>query len=135
MARPPHEDPEYQRKIVSTLRYVQKKIYYFLIPMFLFLFFAFLNSIAFFFFFLFCSACTDIHRKRTKKINKTNYCGRYRQGLLSLSSSNSHMPLPISVGGGGGMTIPTSPLAHHNYTWAQQNVCIFFSSYFFFFLK
>lgn len=43
----------------------------------------------------------------------------HRQGLLSLSSQMPvKPPLPISV---GPINIPTSPLAHHNYTWAHQS--------------
>lgn len=61
MARPPHEDPEYQRQLV----------------------------------------------------------GSFRQGLLSLATQKPvKPPLPMSV---GGTVIPTSPIAHHNYTWAHQN--------------
>lgn len=62
MARPPHEDPEYQRQLV----------------------------------------------------------GSFRQGLLSLATQKPvKPPLPMSIG--GTVTIPTSPIAHHNYTWAHQN--------------
>ncbi|KAG4066163.1 hypothetical protein HA402_010365 [Bradysia odoriphaga] len=61
MARPPHEDPEYQRQLV----------------------------------------------------------GSFRQGLLSLATQKPvKPPLPMSI---GGPVIPTSPIAHHNYTWAHQN--------------
>ncbi|XP_031630888.1 zinc finger protein 704 isoform X2 [Contarinia nasturtii] len=59
MARPPHEDPEYQRRLV----------------------------------------------------------GNMRQGLLTMSQSVKP-PLPNAA---GAINIPNSPLAHHNYTWAQQN--------------
>lgn len=44
---------------------------------------------------------------------------RYRQGLLSLSQQSPvKPPLPVVA---GPINIPTSPLAHHNYTWAQQS--------------
>lgn len=61
MARPPHEDPEYQRQLV----------------------------------------------------------GSFRQGLLSLATQKPvKPPLPMS---NGTATIPSSPIAHHNYTWAHQS--------------
>lgn len=59
MARPPHEDPEYQRKIV----------------------------------------------------------GNFREGLKQLQQSATQRPTVNA----GPINIPTSPLAHHNYTWAQQS--------------
>lgn len=44
---------------------------------------------------------------------------RYRQGLLTLSAQSPvKPPLPVVA---GPINIPTSPLAHHNYTWAQQS--------------
>lgn len=63
MARPPHEDPEYQRQLV----------------------------------------------------------GSFRQGLLSLATQKPVRP-PLPMSNGGTVTIiPTSPIAHHNYTWAHQS--------------
>lgn len=34
-----------------------------------------------------------------------------------MSQSPVKPPLPVA----GAINIPTSPLAHHNYTWAQQS--------------
>jgi len=64
MARPPHEDPEYQRQLV----------------------------------------------------------GNMRQGLLTMTQSSVKPPLPAVAGA----IIPSSPLAHHNYTWAQQSSVCFY---------
>lgn len=42
----------------------------------------------------------------------------FRQGLLTMSQSPVKPPLPAVA---GAINIPNSPLAHHNYTWAQQS--------------
>lgn len=48
---------------------------------------------------------------------------RYRQGLLTLSQPPVKPPLPAVA---GPINIPTSPLAHHNYTWTQQSTVSIF---------
>lgn len=42
----------------------------------------------------------------------------FRQGLLTMSQLPVKPPLPAVA---GAINIPNSPLAHHNYTWAQQS--------------
>ena len=49
----------------------------------------------------------------------SRYFRSYRQGLLTLSQTPVKPPLNPVVA--GPINIPTSPLAHHNYTWAQQS--------------
>lgn len=124
MARPPHEDPEYQKQLVGDIRFVelfnsfsQNQIYIhwdssswpFRAPI--------NNGTANLINISICECMNVIYS--FYKSNGYFTLNRYRrQGLLALSQTPVKPPLPVVA---GPINIPTSPLAHHNYTWAQQS--------------